>query len=138
MCVCPRGSMFVEAIDSSLKEKTISYLTRIYERAITELVDPKYVIAIVTDNASNYKGAGLAIQAKYPKITWVPCATHTLNLLLKDIGRLNFIKQTLLDANDVVKFIREHQFHMRCFIVNLRTKTCKSFVPLTLQLLILY
>ena len=32
MCVCPRGSMFVEAIDSSLKEKTITYLTRIYGR----------------------------------------------------------------------------------------------------------
>ena len=127
MCVCPRVYMFVEAIYSSLKEKTITYLTRIYERAITKLGGPKYVTAIVTDNASNYKGAGLAIQVKYPEITWVPCAAHTLNLLLKDIGRLNFIKQTLLDANDVVKFIREHQFTYALFCSKSPSKNLQIF-----------
>ncbi|KAH7278423.1 hypothetical protein KP509_38G040200 [Ceratopteris richardii] len=41
----------------------------------------------------------ISIQNKYEGITWVPCIAHTLNLLLKDIGRLYFIKQSLLDAN---------------------------------------
>ena len=73
-------------------------------------VGAKNVTAIVTDNASNSKGARKAIKAKYLEITWVPCATHTLNLLLKDFGKISSIKQTLLEANHVVKFIREHLF----------------------------
>lgn len=36
---------------------------------------------------------------------------HTLNLLLKDIEKMNFVQPTLLDANHAaVKFIQEHQF----------------------------
>ncbi|KAH7421445.1 hypothetical protein KP509_13G057500 [Ceratopteris richardii] len=73
------------------------------------------VTPIVTNNASNFLSAGITIQNKYEGITWVPCAAHTLNLLLKDIGRLSFIKQSLLDENHVVKFIREHQFSYLLF-----------------------
>ena len=127
MCICPRGSMFLKAIDTSLKEKTSVYLTKVYKRAIAKVGGPKNVTAIVTDNASNYKGAGLAIAQKYPEITWVLCAVHTLNLLLKDIGKLTFIRQTFLDANNVVKFIREHQFTYALFRTKSPTKTLKIF-----------
>ena len=82
MCICPKGSMFFDAIDTSLKEKRSSYLTKVYERAIAHVGVPKNVTSIITDNASNFEGAGLMIQNKYPTITWVPCAAHTLNLLL--------------------------------------------------------
>lgn len=71
---------------------------------------PKYVTAICTDNVSNFKTTSLMIQEKYPKMTWVSCATHTLNFLLKDIGQMSFIQPTLIKANHFVKFIREHQF----------------------------
>ena len=120
MCICLKGLIFLDAIDTSLKEKTIPYLEKVFEKAISKVGGPKNVTAIVTDNASNYKGAGLAISEKYPEITWVPCATRTLNLLLNDIGKLSFIKKTLLvDTNHVVKFAREHQFTYELF----RTKS---------------
>ena len=100
--------ILLDAIDTSLKEKTIPYLAKVFDKAISRVGGPKIVTAIVTNNASNYKGVGLAILEKYPKITWVPCATHSLNLLLKDIGKMSFIQKTLLNANHVVKFVREH------------------------------
>ena len=115
MCICPKGLTFLDAIDMSLKENTIPYLEKVFEKAIARVGEPKNVIAIVTNNASNYKGAGLAILEKYPKITWVPCGAHSLNLLLKDIGKVSFIQKTLLDANHVVKFVREHQFTYALF-----------------------
>ena len=108
MCICPRGVVFLEAIDTSLREKTIPFIAKVYERAIACVGGPKNVTAIVTDNASNYKGTGLQMQEKYPGITWVPCSAHSINLLLKDIGKMSFIQPTLLEANHVVKFIREH------------------------------
>ena len=69
MCICPKGLIFLDAIDTSLKEKTIPYLAKVFEKAISKVGGPKNVTAIVTDNASNYKGAGLAISEKYPEIT---------------------------------------------------------------------
>ena len=91
MCICPKGLIFLDAIDTSLKEKTIPYLAKVFEKEIARVGGPKNVTAIVTDNASNYKGASLAISEKYLEITWVPCAAHSLNLLLKDIGKMSCI-----------------------------------------------
>ena len=54
MCVCPRGSVFLDAIDTSLKEKTIPYRTKVFERAIEKVGGPENMTAIVTENASNY------------------------------------------------------------------------------------
>ena len=115
MCIFPKGSIFIEALDTYLKEKTIPYLAKVFEKAIARVGGPKNVTAIVTNNASNYKGVGLAISEKYLEITWVQCGAHSLNLLLKDIGKISFIHQTLLDANYVVKFVREHQFTYALF-----------------------
>lgn len=61
------------------------------------------------------------IEEKYPEMTWVLCAAHTLNLLLKDIGKMSFVQPTLIEANHIVKFIREHQFTYALF----RTKSDK-------------
>ena len=127
MLICPRGSIFLEAIDTSMKEKNMAYLAGIYEHSIKKAEGPKNVTAIVTDNASNYKGARRAIEAKYPAITWVPCAAHTLNLLLKDFGKVPSIRQTLLDANHVVKFIREHSFSYALFRTKSPTKNLQIF-----------
>ena len=127
MCICPKGTIFLDAIDTYLKEKTIPYLAKVFEKAISKVGGPKNVTAIVTDNASNYREAGLAISEKYPEITWVPCAAHSLNLLLKDIGKMSFIQQTLLDANHVVKFVREHQFTYALCRSKSATKTLTIF-----------
>ena len=91
MCICPRGVVFLEAIDTSLREKTIPFIAKVYERAIACVGGPKNVTAIVTDNASNYKDVGLQMQEKFPRITWVPCGVHSINLLLKDIDKMSFI-----------------------------------------------
>ena len=92
---------------------------------------------MLTDSASNFKRVGLMIQNKYPTITWVPCAAHTLNLLLKDIGKMPSVKQTLLDANHIVKFIREHQFSYALFRSKSPTKAM-YFLPLDLLLRTMY
>lgn len=109
MCITPKGSVFLESIDTSLKVKTAEYIAKIYERSILK-IDPKHVTAIVTDNASNYKLAGDIITEKYPGITWLPCGAHTINLLFKDIGKIPFVKSILDDAIHLVNYIRGHQY----------------------------
>ena len=78
MCICPRGIVFLNAIDASLKEKMSVYLFRVFNKAIACVGGPKHVTAICTNNATNYKRAGLMYQDKYADITWVPmCCEYT-------------------------------------------------------------
>lgn len=46
---------------------------------------------MVADNGSNYKAAGRLLCEKYPSISWSPCASHCINLILKDIGEMPIV-----------------------------------------------
>ncbi|XP_042019101.1 uncharacterized protein LOC121766939 [Salvia splendens] len=43
-----------------------------------DYVGEKNVIQIVTDNASNYKKAGMTLQVRIPSLFWSPCAAHCI------------------------------------------------------------
>ncbi|XLU99275.1 hypothetical protein S245_013615, partial [Arachis hypogaea] len=49
------------------------------------------IVHVVTDNAANYVSAEKLIHEKYPNIFWSPCATHCINLILKDIATIPHI-----------------------------------------------
>ena len=85
------------------------------------------MIAIVTNNASKYKEVGKVMESKYPKITWAPSTPHTLSMHLKDFEKVLSIKQTLLDASVVVKFIKEDLFYKALFRTKLPTKDLQIF-----------
>lgn len=38
---------------------------------------------------------GRLLEAKYPNLFWIPCATHCLDLMLEDIGKMPEIKRTV-------------------------------------------
>jgi len=50
-------------------------------------VGSENVVQIVTDNGSNYKKACNMLTEDFPHITWQPCLAHTINHMLKDIGK---------------------------------------------------
>jgi hypothetical protein len=74
----------LRAINAQGEEKTNEYIT-VKLVAIVEEVGPKNGVQIITDNATNCKGAGLIVQQKYDNIFWTPCVVHTLNLALKNM-----------------------------------------------------
>ena len=77
-------AMFLKAIDASGNIKDAKYVANLFIQVIKDLGEAN-VVQIVTDNASNYKAAGLSIEGKYPHIFWTPCVVHSLNLALKSI-----------------------------------------------------
>ena len=50
-------------------------------------VGSENVVQIVTDNGSNYKKACNMLTEDFPHIAWQPYLAHTINLILKDIGK---------------------------------------------------
>ena len=56
-----------------------------------------------TDGASVMRGAWEIIIKKYPHIVCCWCGAHVINLLMEDIGKLEFFASATIEAKQVVK-----------------------------------
>ena len=65
---------------------------------------------MVTDNVANYKPAGKMLTNRYRYMVWSPCATHCLNLILKDVSELDNVKHIIKLASRVTVFIYNHKW----------------------------
>ena len=73
-------------------------------------VGPQNVVQIITDNAANYVSAGKMLMERYPSIFWTPCAAHCLDLMLEDIGKLDFVSEIVESSKRITKFIYNHAY----------------------------
>ena len=63
------------------------------------------VVQIITDNASNYVLAGKLSEEKHKTILWTPCVAHCIDLMLEDIGKIDWVKNIVDHAKSITKFI---------------------------------
>ncbi|KAG3008510.1 hypothetical protein PC128_g18495 [Phytophthora cactorum] len=63
-------------------------------------------VSVVSDNAPNMKKAGRLVEARHPNVVFSGCSAHAINLLLKDILRIDLFADVLKKAVKVVTFIR--------------------------------
>ncbi|XP_039811854.1 uncharacterized protein LOC120674800 [Panicum virgatum] len=68
-------------------------------------IGPEDVIQIVTDNGSNFKKACKLLAEEYPHIVWQPCLAHTINLILKDIGKWDDHKAMIQSAQYICQWL---------------------------------
>eukprot|EP01018_Ginkgo_biloba_P009952 Gb_24212 [translate_table: standard] len=93
--VCPKGSMFLNAMDCNGELKDATFIANILINAI-ESVGPSNVVQVITYNARVCKAFRLLVEARYDNIFWTPCAVHSLNLILKKINKIEWIKKSLM------------------------------------------
>ncbi len=77
------------------------------EEIITKIGTTK-ISAIITDNASVMKKTWKILEARYPKIIFLECIAHNLNLLVGDVTKLPWIADIIKDAKEIVKFFKNH------------------------------
>eukprot|EP01018_Ginkgo_biloba_P023290 Gb_03498 [translate_table: standard] len=107
IAVCPKGSMFLNAVDCNGELKDATFIANILIDAI-ESVGPSNVVQVITDNARVCKAAGLLVEARYDNIFWTPCVVHRLNLILKKIGKIEWIKKITDEVKEIEMFITNH------------------------------
>ena len=107
MVYCLQGISFVKSVDASDIVKDANNLFLLFDEIIT-WVGPSNVVQMVTDNAANYVAAGRLISHKYKHINWSPCAVHCLNLIFKDICKLDHIAELARRASKVTIFVYNH------------------------------
>ncbi|RVW45035.1 hypothetical protein CK203_067440 [Vitis vinifera] len=104
---CPEGISFVKSVDASDIVNDATNLFQLFDEVI-EWVGPLNVVHIVTDNAANYVAAGRLISQKHKHINWSPCAAHCLNLIFKDIGKMDHVAELVRRASKVTIFVYNH------------------------------
>ena len=76
-----------------------------YLAKVVEEIGDENVVQGITNNASNYVNDRMRLMEKRKKLYWTLCATHCIDLMLKDIGKLKVHANTLSPIRQVVKFI---------------------------------
>ncbi|XP_034710460.1 uncharacterized protein LOC117933175 [Vitis riparia] len=104
---CPEGILFVKSVDASDIVKDATNLFQLFDEVI-EWVGPLNVVHVVTDNAANYVAPGRLISQKHKHINWSPCAAHCLNLIFKDIGKIDHVAELVRRASKVTIFVYNH------------------------------
>ncbi|XP_021854008.1 uncharacterized protein [Spinacia oleracea] len=111
------GSMFLKCFDASGNTKDAEYVASLFQEVIDK-EGAHNVVQIITDNAGNFKAAGLALETKYPHLFWTPCVVHSVNLALKAIceppvnstqyDQCKWISSLMSDCNAIVNFVLNH------------------------------
>lgn len=102
-----RGVWFLRAVDASADVHDANYIYSLVHSCIDE-IGPEKVLQVVTDNASNNMAAAKLLKQKYPQIFWTPCAAHTIDLMLEDIGKKPAIQNTIKKAKSITCYIYAH------------------------------
>ncbi|GBG84158.1 hypothetical protein CBR_g38132 [Chara braunii] len=72
-------------------------------------VGEKSVVGVIMDNAAVCVRAGRLVEDTFPMIFHVLCVAHCFDLVLHDVGKMEWVARTVGKANDLVKFINNHQ-----------------------------
>ena len=111
MAYCVTGTVFIRSVDTSGHRMDAEYLYSLIDDTLAMVNNwHKYVVAIVTDNAPNFKAAAKKLREKGKGIIWVPCAAHCIDLMLEDIGKLDDVRDTIDKEKMVTSLIYNHQF----------------------------
>eukprot|EP01018_Ginkgo_biloba_P009685 Gb_04628 [translate_table: standard] len=108
----PQRVLFVKEIDAMDHKKTSEFIFKILEELE---VGEENVVQIVTDSASNCVGANKMIMARFKTIYWTPCATHCMDLLLHDLGKLPWVNEAIQRGKLIANFIVNHRITLSIY-----------------------
>ncbi|XP_055831886.1 uncharacterized protein LOC129900837 isoform X1 [Solanum dulcamara] len=101
---CPEGTMFLRSVDAS---SLINSMDSLYEllKEVVEEVGVRNVLQVVTGNEERYIIAGKRLTDAYPTLFWTPCAAHSIDLMLEDFKKLEWIDTIMEQAKSISRFI---------------------------------
>lgn len=110
------GSEDVTGIEGG---SSAEYLASSLARYINE-VGPERIVHVCTDNAANCKAAGKVIERQFPKISWTGCTSHSIDLLLEDFGKEEWVASVCATGRTLVRFITRYTnlYHKFCGLSN--------------------
>ncbi|CAI5975174.1 unnamed protein product [Closterium sp. NIES-64] len=131
ICINDNGAVFQEAVDCKAETKSGAFIVSVLQ-PIIEKIGSQHVVAFCSDGGSNYVSASKKLQEIYPHLEFVPCATHVLDLLIEDIGGMDWAQEVVPVANDIISFVRSHTWtraFLRCPELHGEEKSLQALRP---------
>lgn len=136
MVTCTKGPYFLKA-NCSGHRKDVDFQYHVLKDAIEE-VGPQNVVQVVTNATHVCKAAGRLVEATYRHILWTPRCVHAMNNALKDMGKIDWIRQVVNDGREVQMFICNHHtphalfrsFAKKQFLKPVETKYASYYILL--------
>ncbi|XP_050254914.1 uncharacterized protein LOC126700770 [Quercus robur] len=101
---CPKRITFIRSVDAFNLVKDAINLSNLFDE-IVNWVGLANIVHLVTDNTANYVVARRILCGKYRDISWSPCAAHCLNLIFKEIGKMDYVAKLAKCASKITVFI---------------------------------
>lgn len=99
---------FHKSMNETGKLQNSNFLYDCIREVVVNDIGAENVVELVTDNGSNYKKACKTLIQEHKHIVWQPCATHAINLMLKDTGSLSPVDQVVSSAKKISMFFCNH------------------------------
>lgn len=106
---CSKGSSFLKSFDVSQVAKSSEDLFNLFD-SIVQDVGPRNIVHFVTDTTPNFKAAGKLLAGKYKTFYWSASATHCIDMMLEELGKMNDVDEILSKAKRVCRFINNHDW----------------------------
>lgn len=71
-------------------------------------IGPDRIVHVCTDNAASCKAAGKIVEKQFPKISWTGCTSHSIDLLLEDFGKEDWVSSVCATGRTLVRFITRY------------------------------
>ncbi|KAL3685205.1 hypothetical protein R1sor_003227 [Riccia sorocarpa] len=102
-------------VDGSNEVKSGVWIAGHIKKAIEER-GPENVLQFVADNASANTLAGKLVRDTYPHVIFGGCVAHGLDLLMEDIGKLDWVKSVVTDCKTFIQFVKNHHMPHAMFL----------------------
>ncbi|XP_015649249.1 uncharacterized protein [Oryza sativa Japonica Group] len=104
---CNGIMFFHNSVDATGHSQDANFVLKEIRKVVREL-GPQHVVQIITDNGSNYKKACRLLRQEYPTIVWQPCVAHTINLMLKEVGKMPDHESVIESARKICRWLYNH------------------------------
>jgi hypothetical protein len=105
----PKETMFLKSMDTFDQVKDENLLFHLLDEVVEE-VGVHNVVQVITDNATNYVASRRMLEEKHRTIWWTACATHCLDLMLEDIGKIEWVKKIVEQGKRITRYIYNHSW----------------------------
>ncbi|XP_041980965.1 uncharacterized protein LOC121734420 [Aricia agestis] len=109
----PKPFFYKSVYPGSNRENAVYLFTQM--KALIDEIGPSKFVAVVTDNTITMKATWRMVEAEYEHIFAVGCASHTLNLLLRDIVKIQKIKDCIDIVTKIIKYIKKRHVELTYF-----------------------
>jgi hypothetical protein len=104
----PKGTMFLKSIDASSHVKDANLIYSMLVEVVEE-VGVKHVVQVITQQCCKLCGSWKIAMCKISYYFLDPmCAAHCIDLILEDIGKLEWVHDIVHECKQITKYIYNH------------------------------